>query len=93
MGMGIDLIVANIGISFEIIVSIVCHMAGFLFYAKDFRLGTFLHAVVFMGLTAWFFEFNMAWQVPLIIMIAHVIILTFTIYALAKKGNAGGSLV
>lgn len=93
MAMGIDLIVQNLDISFEIVMSIIFYLGGLLFYAKDFRLGTFLHAAVFMGLTAWFYEFDMVWQIPLIIMIAHIIIMAFTIFALAKRGRTGGSLV
>ncbi|MFW6122380.1 MAG: hypothetical protein ACOC80_15975 [Petrotogales bacterium] len=93
MGMGIDLIVSNTGMSFEVITIIVVYLGIFVFYAKDFRLGTYIHAVGMMALLVWFYETDMAWQLPLAVMIVHIIILSFTIFALAKQGQASGGLI
>lgn len=90
MSLGIDLIASNLDMSLEIIVCILAWLGGIIFYAKDFRLGTFVHILFFGGLLVWFYEQSMMWQLPLIVMILHTIFLSFSLYATYKSSLRGG---
>lgn len=86
----INIIETNLGMSVEIILSIIVLLAIFIFYASDFRIGALLHILGFASLTVLFYTNNMLYKIPLVLMFIFIVVLTFSIFAVNKVAQRGG---
>lgn len=84
------LVANNLNSTTEILIVAIAFLAGLVFYASDFRLGSLLHFLVYGVIFVWFYEKNMAWAYPLILMLIGLVVLTFTLMATQKAADKGG---
>lgn len=93
VNIGIELAASNLGMAFEYIVLLVAVLGGFVFFAKDFKLGVvlefFLSGAVFM------WSYGMGWDyVPaLATMLSWFVVLTFTLYFIGKQQATTGGFI
>ena len=83
--MGIDLIVANVNMSFEWIMIMLIAVGGLIFYAKGATVGMMMHMIGFALLFVWFYEAGYLWANPLILMCIMLVLLSFTLYFSSRQ--------
>lgn len=90
MNLGIENLVANIGMSFENTIFLVVMVAGLIFYAKDYKLGLVMHFLFSGLLFMWFYEAGYNYVFPVVTFFMFLIALSFTLYSIAKTTKSPG---
>ena len=70
----------NLGISFENIIVLIIFFLGIIWYAKGLKIGSMCNLISFAAIFVWFYEDNLAWHLPLVIFIIHLVILSLSLY-------------
>lgn len=86
----------NLGLPIEIIFLLVIAIAGFIFYAKDYKIGLLIHFITFAGTFIWFYQWSLTeptiyWTYPLIAMLITFILLALSLYSVKSQNNQGGN--
>lgn len=93
MNIGVTNLATNLGVSFEFIIVFVVGLAFLAFFAKDFKLGAIMEFLINALIFIWFYEKNLNWVVPLVLMFMWFIVMAFTLYAVRKQASTYGGLV
>lgn len=95
MGAGLDLIANNLEISLEVGIAILILLGGFIFYARDFKLGVVLHFLAFGVNFLCFWSLNEYYAkdlntfYALAFMLLFMIIMSFTLFTISKNEPEG----
>lgn len=87
---GIQTIVANLGVSFEWVVTIVIFFGGILFYAKDYKLGVIMHFFSFALLFAWFYYAGYNYTPVIVLFFIFLIIMALSLYTISSNKKTTG---
>jgi hypothetical protein len=87
MNPAITLITTNLGVSFETLIVLLYFVGGILFYARDFKIGAMIDFLLGAVIFVWFYLEGYNYAKILIILFIRVIILSFSLYAVAKAEN------
>jgi len=80
---------ANLGMSWEMGITIILLVGGLVFYAADFKIGAALHMVMFgLEFIALYLTGN-NYAPPLILFFIALVMLTLSLYAVAKQTSRG----
>lgn len=79
----------NLGTVFEVLVCFLIFMAGLIFYAQDFKLGTVLHFAAYSATFLWFHAADLNWSIPLILALIFFVVMCLTLYAVNKATQQG----
>lgn len=90
MNIGLVNLAENIGMSVENILLIAVLFGGLIFYAKDIKLGILINLFLQSGLFIVYYQLGLNYTSPLIIVFIHIILLSFTLYAVNKTVETGG---
>jgi hypothetical protein len=84
-------LISNLGVSFEVAITLILTLGCMIFFAKDFKLGILMMLFTNAGLFMWFYAASMDnWGLPLGLVFMFIIILSFTLYAINKTGQRVG---
>jgi len=86
----IQLIVENLGVSFENVLLIVGLIGGMIFYAKDFKLGVVIQLIMAGGLFMWFYEAGYNYAPSLIVFFITLTLLALSIYSSSRQSAQAG---
>lgn len=86
----IDLVIENIGASFEWVVILILCLGTVIFAAKDFKLFIITLLGISAGLFVWFYEKSLDYRLPLAIFFIALVILTLSLTAVDKTSTTGG---
>lgn len=84
---GLDIVVANLNVSFETLMLVLFGLGGLIFYAKDVKLGLVLHMLIYGGLFMWFYTAGYEWAYPLILFFIFMVLLALSLYAVHKASQ------
>lgn len=90
MNIGVTTALNNLGVSLEWLVIIVYFFGGFIFYARDFKIGAILDFVIAGAIFAWFYQASYTWAGILTIFFARLVIISLSLYAVQKTADKGG---
>lgn len=90
MNVGIELIIDNIGMALEWIISLIFILGSFIFMAKDFKLGMIVLFTTMGGVFVWFYQAGLEYKVPLVVFFISLIILALTLYPVNATSQTGG---
>lgn len=76
----------NVGMSFELIITLIMLFGGAPFYAKDFKLGMLIHLLSFGLEFMWFYEAGLNYGIPLTLFFMFLVITSLSLYAVTKSG-------
>lgn len=93
MNIGISLILSNLGITFPDLILLLVILAGFIFYARDIRIGLMLHFLCSALLFIWFFEYGYDYKKALICTFTFFIFMCLSILAAEKATKTAGSVI
>ena len=91
----IDMITTNLTVSIEMIIALLVLMGGFIFYAKDFKLGVSLHFFAFTlnFLSFWalneYYSKTLNISPSLVFMLLFLVIMAFSLFAVEKNAPEG----
>ena len=87
------LIPSNVGVSLESIILLGANLGLLVFYAKNFKLGVLMgfmiNGITFLG----FYQFELNWVLPLILIFMNLIIMSLTLYSVNKVDSGRGGFV
>ena len=86
----IDILIGNIGVSFEWTVFLIFLIGSLIFFAKDFKLGLMLLMVTMGAIFVWFYETGNNYTIPLAVFFMCIVILALSLYAVQKSSTTGG---
>lgn len=78
---------ANLGMAWEHIALFVITLSLLVFFAVDFRIGAIMEMLASALLFVWFYNVNLNYTPSLIAFFMWLVILSLTIYAVAKTGT------
>lgn len=84
-----SMVASNVNMTFENIITLLVTLGGFIFYARDVRLGLVLHMVMYSLVFMWFYEAGLNYSMPIILMFISLVFLAFTLYAVSKSSRVG----
>ena len=87
---GIQLLIDNVGLSFEWIVILIGTLGSSVFMAKDFKLGIIVLLTSMAGVFVWFYERGFNYSLPLIIFLMSLVILVLSLFAVQSTSTTGG---
>ena len=73
--------------SIESIITLLLLFAGILLYAQDFKVGVLTNFIIFSGMFALSFVIGLDWKIFLIISLAHLVLLTLSLYMVSESSN------
>lgn len=79
----------NVGISLENIVLLVVVLGGFVFYAKDFRLGVVIHFIMMGATFMWFYAAGFNFGTALLLFFMFLILMAFTLFGYRTERPVG----
>lgn len=85
-----NIIAINLKMNFETILMIFLNIGFMLFFAKDFKLGALLEFLLNGLLFIWFYNQKWAYERPLVLMFAWLIVMALTFYAVNVEVQKGG---
>ena len=92
---GWEIISNNLLMTWEVIVLLLVLLGGFIFYAKDFKLGVTLHFLAFMCnfLAFWalneYYGYGWNFSPSLVLAFVFLILMSFSLFAVGKTEPAG----
>jgi hypothetical protein len=90
MMLGIDNVILNLGVSFEMVIFIIFILGNLIFFAKSFQIGIIMLLVFSTAGFAWFYYKNYYFVPFLAMMFISFVMLTFTLYFMGKASESGG---
>ena len=87
MNIGIDLIVANLGMSFENIILFITSVGGIIFYAMDVRLGLLLHFIGTSLIFMWFYQAGYNYTFAIVSMFIWLVLMCFSLYTYKQRSG------
>lgn len=90
MYIGLELIQENVGIMIEHVILIILIIGGFIFYAKDFKIGLMLHMASFGLIFIYFYESSLYYSSSIVMFFITFILLCLSLYASSKVTQTGG---
>ena len=88
MWAAIELLETNLAMSFENMVILIMGLGGFLFYAKDVKIGIIIHFVMFSGIFMGFYALGWSYGTALILALCFLILLSMTLLINNKAQGA-----
>jgi len=85
-----DQIAGNLAVTFENIILLLLFLGGLVFYAKDFKIGAMFHFFMYALAFMWFFATGRDYSNSLILMFIFLIIMSISIFAVAKTQTRAG---
>lgn len=80
---------SNVGMGFEMIITLLILCGGGAFYAKDFKIGILLHLLGFGLEFMWFYAAGLNYAIPLTLFFMFLVITSLSLYAVSKAGAQG----
>lgn len=90
MILGIENLVAGVGMKFEHVIVVVFLLAGLVFFAKSFILGVTLYFFGSAGIAMWFYTASYEWALPLIISFMSLVIMSLALYMTSRQTTIEG---
>jgi accessory gene regulator protein AgrB len=93
MNIAISQIASNVGMEFELIITLLIAVGGLIFYAMDFKLGMVLHFVGFGVTFMAFYHYGLNYSKPLICFFMSLVLMALTLYFVSKTTKTRGAIV
>ena len=87
---GINLIAENLGVAFELIITLITNLGLLVFFTRDFKIGMVLMFILNGGLFMWFYAAGYNYLAPVVLFFMALIIMALTLYPVSKKVGSGG---
>jgi hypothetical protein len=89
MNLGLELIEGNLGFTIQDIVLIIVMLSTLFGYARDFKLGVILGLLLSGVLTIIWVAIGYDYTTTVIVLLIHVVLLTFSLYGSLKEAADG----
>lgn len=90
MNIGIELLLDNVGMSFEWVIMLILILGSMIFAAKDFKISLITLIVSMAGLFVWFYEKGYNYSMPLVVFFMGIVVLALSLYAVSSSSQTGG---
>lgn len=89
MNLGIQTLVNNLAVPFEVTIMFIIVTGSIIFFAKDFKLGTVMLMVISGLVFLWFYNMGYNYALPLVLFFISLVMLALTLYAVYRTTEEG----
>ena len=86
----LELLTGNVGVMYEHVLLFIVVLGGFIFYARDFKIGVMLHFACVGVLFMFFYQNSLYYVSSLAVFFMFFVIMVLSLYASGRVTRTGG---